>query len=403
MRKSTRYPDPSVPPTLQSSPLTAFQTCYIFTPAGNDARSPKRRRTSKAAEESESSNLFPLLLNSAERVSHAQVRWETYTRLWAEQEARTRAILDSFNQKTLDDVSAFVARAAPAHVGGKIPTALVLTGPNIASHAPLFAQIAARVCAADAAGPVVVLASKDAANLKGALKKVIKDATEADDGFDDDEPADDEAIAGRRGSRLLNYDLRILQNWCALNPHKKVVVAVQDTEAFDAAILADLVQLFRSYLDRIPFVLLMGVATSLEIFHEKLPKATIRMMQGEKFDVERAEECLAQVFNDAVLGEESALRLGPAVCDLLMERQKNHTQSIQTFIAALKYAYMSHFYANPLSIILSMASGKSDGEGLVDILDSGHVQAIRNLPSFRRWYPPACRATCPCTDGAQVD
>jgi origin recognition complex subunit 3 len=162
----------------------------------------------------------------------------------------------------------------------------------------------------------------------------------------------------------------------------KVTVAIQDTEAFDAAILGDLVALFSSYLDRIPFVLLLGIATSLEIFHEKLPKATIRMMQGEKFDVERAEECLAQVFNEAVSGNETTLRLGATMCDLLMDRQKNHTQSIQSFVAALKYAYMSHFYANPLSIVLGFMGDK---EGLGKVLTNEHVEAIRNLPSFRRY------------------
>jgi origin recognition complex subunit 3 len=276
-------------------------------------------------------------------------------------------------------VSAFVSNASPENYDGKIPTALVLTGPNIAAHGPLFAQFATRIRDADRTGPVVLLTSKDAANLKGALKKLIKDATQQDEGMDDE---DEEAILGRKGAKLLNYDLQILQNWCALHEGQKVVVAIQDTEAFDSGILADLVELFSSYLDRIPFVLLLGIATSLDIFHDKLPKATIRKMQGDKFDVERAEECLAQVFNDAVLGSKSVLRLGPSVCDQLIGRQKNHTQSIQTFVAALKYAYMSHFYANPLSIILGFFQ-KPDK--LMEVLSDEHIQAIRNLPSFRKY------------------
>lgn len=91
-----------------------------------------------------------------------------------------------------------------------------------------------------------------------------------------------------------------------------------------------------SYLDRIPFVLLIGIATSVDIFHEKLPKSTIRLMRGDKFDVERAEECLAQIFNDSMTSDLSVLRLGASVCDFLLERYRDHTQSIQAFIAALK-------------------------------------------------------------------
>jgi origin recognition complex subunit 3 len=318
-------------------------------------------------------------LNGKETDQAVRARWDIYNRLWADQELRTKAILDSFNQKTLDDVSAFVQSASPEAYDGKLPTALVLTGPNIAAHGPLFAQFGRRIRDLDHAGPVVVLTSKDAANLKGTLKKLIKDATQQDEGMDDEE---EEVIVGRKGAKLLNYDLQILQNWCALHKGQKVVIAVQDTEAFDSGILADLVELFSSYQDRIPFVLLLGIATSLDVFHEKLPKAAIRKMQGEKFDVERADECLAQVFNDAVIGSKSVLRLGASVCDALIDRQKNHTQSVQTFVAALKYAYMSHFYANPLSIILGFID---DAEGLAKVLSDQHVEAIRNLPSFRRY------------------
>ena len=239
---------------------------------------------------------------------------------------------------------------------GKIPTAVILVGPNIASHGPLFDQLATRIQYDEKIGPVVELSSKDASNLKGVLKKLIRDATQEDQGLDDE---DDVPMTGKKqtgGPKLLNYDLQILQNWCVEHPGLKVTIAVQDTDAFDSSILSDLVALFRyrslssysrnsganvitlcsAYLDRIPFVLLLGVATSVEIFHEKVPKSILRLMRGEKFDVERAEECLAKIFNDATIGTESTLRLGPTLSSFVLSRQKDHTQSIQAFVAALK-------------------------------------------------------------------
>ena len=88
------------------------------------------------------------------------------------------------------------------------------------------------------------LSSKDASNLKGILKKLIRDATQEDQGLDDE----DDVPTGKKqqgGPKLLNYDLQILQNWCAERPGFKVTVAVQDTDAFDSGILSDLVSLFR--------------------------------------------------------------------------------------------------------------------------------------------------------------
>lgn len=128
---------------------------------------------------------------------------------------------------------------------GKVPTALILVGPNIASHGPLFSQLATRIQTDDQVGPVVVLSSKDATNLKGVLRKLIKDATQEDQGFDDEE---DPGIGRKpQGTRLLNYDLQILQNWCQEPSHEglKVTVVIQDTEAFDSNILSDLVSLMR--------------------------------------------------------------------------------------------------------------------------------------------------------------
>ncbi|KAI5798857.1 origin recognition complex subunit 3 N-terminus-domain-containing protein [Geopyxis carbonaria] len=364
------------------------QTCYLFTPSGADpstARFIKRRRTSKGkgldlatqVPEREATPFKPLFNGETEEA--VRTRWETYNRLWTEQERRTKNILESFNIETLDNVSKFVKDANPQNCDGrKIPTALVLAGPNIASHGPLFKQFTTRIRDIDQQGPVVVLTSKDAVNLKAALKKIIRDATLQDEGLDED---DEELIVGRKGAKLLNYDLQILQNWHKLHEGQKVTVAIQDTEAFDAAVLADLIGLFSAYLDRIPFVLLIGIATSLDLFHEKLPKAAMRLMQGEKFDVERAEECLARIFNDAVASSQSVLRLGPEVSTIIIERQKEHTQSIQGFVAALKYAYMTHFYGNPLSIIFAYLD---DEDGLFQALTDDHVEAIRNTGSFRR-------------------
>ncbi|KAG0636478.1 origin recognition complex subunit 3 N-terminus-domain-containing protein [Tuber brumale] len=359
------------------------QGCYIFTLDGEEDRPTKRRKTKgkqrateKAVVEEEKCP-FPVLLDGKETESTVKLRYRTYCKLWETQEKRTKAILDSFNSKTLDDVSAFVKDATPEKYEGKIPTALVLAGPNIASHELLFEQLAQRIRSQDRTGPVVVLTSKDATNLKTTLRKLIRDATQQDEGVDDEE----EDIV-RKSTKLLNYDLQILQIWCELHKGQKVTVAVQDSEAFDSGILSDLISLFSSYLDRIPFVLLVGIATSVEIFHDKLPKSTIRLMRGNKFDVERAEECLAQIFNDSMTSDEAVLRLGASVCDFLLGRYRDHTQSIQAFVAALKYAYMSHFYANPLSIILGFIDNT---DGLGEVLSTEHVEAIRNVPSFRRY------------------
>ena len=88
--------------------------------------------------------------------------------------------------------------------------------------------------------------------------------------------------------------------------------------------------------DRIPFVLLFGIATSLDLFHERLSRAASRFLEGVQFDVEQTSSLLERIFEKAVAGPEAPLRLGSVFVSALVERQHDHIQSVQSFVTALK-------------------------------------------------------------------
>jgi len=132
---------------------------------------------------------------------------------------------------------------------------------------------------------------------------------------------------------------------------EKAIVAFQDSEAFDSSLLAELITLFRydlfvlwsveinvysSWMDRIPFVLLFGVATSVDLFHERLSRVASRCLYGAQFDVEQTGPILERVFQKTIAGLKAPLRLGPVLVSSLMERQYDHVQSVQAFTTALK-------------------------------------------------------------------
>ena len=52
-------------------------------------------------------------------------------------------------------------------------------------------------------------------------------------------------ILTEQGRKLLNYDLEILHGLVKTHGTKKVIVAFQDSEAFDSVLLAELITLFR--------------------------------------------------------------------------------------------------------------------------------------------------------------
>lgn len=91
-----------------------------------------------------------------------------------------------------------------------------------------------------------------------------------------------------------------------------------------------------SWKDRIPFVLLFGIATSLELFHERLSRSASRFLDGVQFDVEQTSSLLVRIFQKAVAGCKTPLRLGSVLTASLIERQHEHVQSVQSFTASLK-------------------------------------------------------------------
>jgi origin recognition complex subunit 3 len=131
-----------------------------------------------------------------------------------------------------------------------------------------------------------------------------------------------------------------------------------------------------SWLDRLPFVILFGIATSAESFEDRLSGQSMRYLE-EKFDVTQSDEIIEELFNATVASTDARLRIGPTLCRRMLDRQKDHVQNVQDFCDGLKYAYMSHFYASYPSIFFR-------GDLALRDIPSEAFAAVRNLPSFRR-------------------
>ncbi|KAI0537627.1 origin recognition complex subunit 3 N-terminus-domain-containing protein [Xylaria digitata] len=354
---------------------------YIFDPSGDTddtARPAKRRRVSRRLEKSETpgtnrSSSFQCLLQGAESKQAIKSRQETFEKLWSIVDSRIHSILRETNQSTLQEVASFL-RNAPDHTpASKIPSAFIITGPNIASQDLLFEQLSDTL-QHEASARVVRLRSGDASNLRAVLRKIIRDIISRDliDGDEFD------LTTSKDGRKFLNYDLEALHAHLGLIPRRNlVIIAFQDSEAFDSGLLSDLISLLSSWLDRIPFAFLFGVATSVELFEARLSKSTCQSLYGDQFDVEQTASIIDKIFKTAIAHSETLISFGPNLTGSLLERQREQVASIPDFIRSLKYAYMCHFYANPLSFLVP--DGLNSGA-----LQPEHIEILRCLPSFRR-------------------
>jgi origin recognition complex subunit 3 len=173
------------------------------------------------------------------------------------------------------------------------------------------------------------------------------------------------------------------------------VVAFQDTEAFAPSLIPDFLHRNLAPLSRLPVTFLFGVSSTLDQFQHSLPTPLIQALDFKLFQLRQNDDCLRLIVDRVLLDAGPRLRLGPRVLTLLIDRYKSWNQSIEEFISGIKvrppplmvtqyeYAYMCHFYANPLSVLLAVPS--ADPESLSAFLSPQHLNMIRSLPSMRKY------------------
>ncbi|KKF95615.1 Origin recognition complex subunit 3 [Ceratocystis platani] len=372
---------------------------YVFQPDEHSSVFPgdrpvKKRRTGKeAGHESEipptapSSGSFVSLLSGTESPAATALRETLFRKNWGCIDSRITQVLRSANQATLDQVRDFVKVAATQCGSSHIPAAFVISGPNIASQDLLFEQLSESLTDT-LPSRFVRLRSADTGTIKSALKQIVCGVTAGLSNGSagvaptevEAEEEEEELQTAQAGDRFLGYDLAALKAYLdtQARPCEHIFVAFQDGEGFDSGLLSDLITLFSSWRAQIPFTLLFGIATSTEMLQARLLKSTCRMLYGAQFDVVKSMTILERVFRVAVAAVDVPLRLGPNLLRSFVDRQQDQVAGIQSFIDSLKYAYMCHFYANPLSILLAE---EEDACGLQAEL----IEGIKSMPSFHTY------------------
>jgi origin recognition complex subunit 3 len=270
-------------------------------------------------------------------------------------------------------VTSYLDEIVKSTTTSRIPTGIILSGPGSASSNSLARRVADAV-QKQKRRIYVPLDSGSAPHLKAVLKTLIQKATAITAEEDED---DELALTSRKGPRLLNYDLQILYEHVRDRKIEQVVVSFPDTEALTSSLLSELIELMSSWLDRIPFVCLFNVATSVEFLQQRLSRSAVRCLDGRLFDAAPSSAETQLVFS-AITHPDARLWLGPTLLASALERQSDYIQSVDELVDVVEYAYMSSYYANALSIFL-------DPDVKLKSIPDDHFEALRNLPSFRTW------------------
>ncbi|EFR01915.1 origin recognition complex subunit [Nannizzia gypsea CBS 118893] len=356
-----------------------YQGSYVYKPAkkSNDANgvSNKRRKVNHiSSSQSSRSSISPFvpLLNGCETKESVKLRYELFQGLWAEKECTIRSILREVDSEVLKNIARFIKDSSIDTYNGRIPTGMISVGSNISSIGGLLERLSKGLHTSGKAC-LVTLDSGDTLNVKNALKMIIKLAITSMEDIDHYR----DYLTSKTGLKLLPYDLDLLLSCVERNGLRRVVIAFKDSEAFDSGVLTDLITLLSSWLDRIPFVFLFGIATSVTYLESRLPRSTVKLLEGRLFDFQDFGDSVDRIFTTLQAQNSQGIWVGHNVSHTLMDKSGDCFQSPERFGSTLKYAHMAHFFANPLSVLLA-------GEGKTKELQPELCEAIRNTPSFRK-------------------
>ncbi|KAG0093222.1 Origin recognition complex subunit 3 [Podila epicladia] len=349
---------------------------------------------------------FQQLKDVKETWQGTQLRYELFQKEWDHISSRIEEVMLNMNTIALSAIYNFVQNAYTPEAARamkpiqELPAGIVFAGINVPDHDLLFQQIANTLSrptppkahaddmeaepsasATSSTNYVAILQSKDCSNLKGALKSMMEQFLSLE-------------IEGainpfREGARFQHYDMIALERWYRsicnhwLQKKPTLVVIIQDFESFDHDTLQDLITICSNYQDRIQFVLLMGLATSMDALHQGLPKSALSVLQTRKFQMQQSNECLTAIVEDLFIHANVALMVGPLPLKQLIDQFMHYNFSVGGFVSNLKYIVMHHYYANPLSILCDRSL--SSESPALDLLEEGHFDHLRMLPSFQRY------------------
>jgi origin recognition complex subunit 3 len=190
------------------------EKCYVFKPSNE--RPSKRRRVTPSHDASWS------------------LREALYQESWSRQHARLQNVIEDANRATFDEILGFLNEedAAPAGIQS-IKAGYVLAGPDTTSHATIFTKLGERVGAEEEDKAMVTVRASDAPNLKTLLKVVIRKVLDLD------------STSAVDSEKLLDYDLKAVHLWMQENEKDVLVLGIVDSEAFQASVLADFIELLR--------------------------------------------------------------------------------------------------------------------------------------------------------------
>ncbi|XVE62331.1 hypothetical protein DITRI_Ditri06bG0109400 [Diplodiscus trichospermus] len=154
-------------------------------------------------------------------------------------------------------------------------------------------------------------------------------------------------------STLDPAEISILASWYGEeNYNNPVVVIVDDIERCCGSVLSDFILMLSEWVVKIPVILIMGIATTLDSPRSILSSNALQRLCPFEFTLGTPSERMDAVIEAVLVKPCSGFSIGHKVAVFLRNYFVSQDGTLTSLIRALKIACTQHFYVEPLSFIL---------------------------------------------------
>ncbi|KAF5766369.1 putative origin recognition complex, subunit 3 [Helianthus annuus] len=183
-------------------------------------------------------------------------------------------------------------------------------------------------------------------------------------------------------------DISILASWYMEHDNYKnpVVVIIEDMDRCSASVLSDFILMLSEWVIKIPVILILGVATTLEAPKNILSSKAVQHLSPSKFFLGHPTDRLDAIIEAVLVKPCSGFLVGHKVAAFIRNCFLRQDGTLTSFVRAVKMAIVQHFLMEPLSFTVK---GLLDEE--VAEADAWPRQAL-DLPSCMRLSEPKSEA-----------
>ncbi|KAI3473995.1 hypothetical protein Pfo_028783 [Paulownia fortunei] len=182
-------------------------------------------------------------------------------------------------------------------------------------------------------------------------------------------------------------DMSILASWYTEqeNYEKPLVIIIDDVERCCGPVLNDFIIMLREWVIKIPIILILGVATTVDALRNILSSNTYLYLSVCEFTLGTPAERMDAVIEAVLLKNCESFSIGKQVSTFLRNYFLRHDGTLTLFVKALRISMVQHIYAEPLSFTVRKLG--FNGESILP------RETVRNrvldLPSLPRCCQPS--------------